>query len=234
MKQPSSRGGWLGFLIGPGFLLLAAWMTAGPPSKVPVTKAAVFPIERLSTAPRREIVGDPPKIFVNNFDRTCTDCHRIFDVHARPEGDRLQHRHIVLDHGINDQCRNCHNYENMNQLVLYDGEPVAYADVPRLCQKCHGPVFMDWERGIHGRVNGSWDAERGTPRKLKCIQCHDPHRPRHPAMDPLVPLPGPNTLRMGPIRPHGVEDHAENDPLRAALLQPDHEDDRTHAGGDDE
>lgn len=209
----------VGGLIGPGFLALAAWLLFGPAlTRVPSGGTTAVPADALRTTPRRTIVGDPPRITINNFERQCSDCHGIFDVNDKTPGASLQHQHIVLDHGINDQCRNCHNYDDMNQLVLYNGAPIPYRDVPQLCQKCHGPVFLDWERGIHGRVNDYWDAQRGPPRRLKCIQCHDPHRPRHPAMDPLLPLPGPNTLRMG-ASPAAEDRHTgtERDPLRTAV-----------------
>ncbi|MCG3128126.1 MAG: hypothetical protein CHACPFDD_03002 [Phycisphaerae bacterium] len=221
--QPSTRGAWVAALMGPAFASLAAWFIWGPAlTRLPVGKPAVVPDAALSTAARRTTVGDPPTILINNFRRTCTDCHRIFDVAARPEGDRLQHAHVKLEHGINDRCQNCHNYRNMNELVLYDGGAVTYSEAPRLCQKCHGLIFEDWERGIHGRVSGAWTSELGPVQRLRCIECHDPHQPRHPAMDPLQPLPGPATLRMGTPPAGGA--HApelrEGDPLRRALLHP--------------
>ena len=35
-------------------------------------------------------------------------------------------------------CKALH--KNMNRLVLYSGESISYSQVPRLCQKCHGPA----------------------------------------------------------------------------------------------
>jgi hypothetical protein len=35
---------------------------------------------------------------------------------------------------------------------------------------------------------------RGEQNRLKCSQCHDPHNPTVPAMDPIAPLPGPRAL----------------------------------------
>jgi hypothetical protein len=217
MHVPVSR---FGLFIGPVFLLAAGWFMLGPETAyVPQTEPAQVPEGVLTTASRRNIVGDPPKIVLNNFERRCTDCHGIFDAVARLPVKRLQHAHIVLDHGINDACGNCHNLANMDQLVLYNGAPVTYAETPQLCRKCHGPTFQDWERGIHGRVNEYWNSQYGSPRKLMCIQCHDPHAPRRPAMDPLAPLPGPNTLRMRPAeRAEDLPREArETDPLRRAL-----------------
>lgn len=215
---------WVRTLIGPGFAALAVWFLWGPElTPIPANTPVVLASGALSTAPRRTTVGDPPTILINNFQRTCTDCHRIFDVAAKPEDDRLQHAHVVLEHGINDRCDNCHNYRNMNELVLYNRQAVSYSEAPRLCQKCHGLIYDDWERGIHGRTSGHWNVALGPVKRLRCIECHDPHQPRHPAMDALTPLSGPATLRMGSRQPgssHAPE-LREGDPLRRALLNAD-------------
>ena len=70
---------------------------------------------------------------------------------------------------------------------------MGYDQVQDLCASCHGPTYRDWEKGIHGRTNGYWDTSKGEQTRLVCTQCHDPHAP---AFGKLVPLPGPNTLRM--------------------------------------
>jgi hypothetical protein len=228
-EQPKTRPHNLAaWLVGPVLLGLAVWFLWGPPlTRVPHKPLVLVPLEPLSTAVRRQIIGDPPTIEIAGFTRVCTDCHALFPLGTEPIADRRQHEHIVLDHGINDTCRNCHDVTNMNRLVLYSGESISYTEVPNLCQKCHGPTFRDWERGIHGRVNDYWDPRSGPPRKLKCIECHDPHRPRTPAMEPLEPLPRPDTLRMGtpPTHRPRTEDLAEGDPLRRALIRPEAGDD---------
>ena len=60
-------------------------------------------------------------------------------------------------------------------------------DVTLLCAKCHGPKYRDWKAGVHGRQNGYWDATKGPKEKLRCIQCHDPHKPAFPPIKPLAP-----------------------------------------------
>jgi len=216
-REPGRQvGSSLGLLIGPSFFVLAAWLAFGPPvTTVPELSAAHVSAQQITTAPRRTIIGDPPTIMINDFERMCSDCHQLFPLGPDPIPGRRQHEHVKLEHGINDQCRNCHDTKNMNRLVLYSGESISYSEVTHLCQKCHGPTYHDWEAGIHGRVNGYWDPAKGEPRKLKCIQCHNPHRPRVPAMDPLAPLPGPHTLRMGKRPDH--EPKPEADPLRRSL-----------------
>ncbi len=191
---------WAGALVAPVFLALAVWFLLGPDGiDLPAEEPSAIDPALLATTPRREILGDPPVILIDGFQRTCMECHRLFQ--PREDGTSLQlmqHRHIKLDHGINDRCRNCHHVEDRDRLVLHDGTVIGYSDVVTLCSKCHGPTFRDWQRGAHGRTNGYWDASRGEVRRLGCTECHDPHTPRVPALDPMRPLPGPRAPRMGP------------------------------------
>ena len=147
-QHATRREGWVGFIIGPAFFVVALWLFAGPaPTEIPTSEATLLPRERISTQPRRQTIGDPPKIMINGFERTCVDCHALFPAGSGGTGGRMQHQHVKLNHGINDQCGNCHDLKDMNRLVLYTGESIPYSDVPQLCQKCHGPVFKDWQRG---------------------------------------------------------------------------------------
>ena len=185
--------GWPSALVGPGFLLLAAWFLYGPETvHVPAGEAVAIDLDLLSTAPRRDALGDPPSIEVEGYQRTCIECHQLFEPGIETPERLLTHAHVRLDHGINDRCRNCHHLEDRGKLVLHDGRVVPFAESQLLCAKCHGPTFRDWERGTHGRTNGYWDLSRGERVRLKCSQCHDPHNPRVPAMDSIAPLPGPH------------------------------------------
>lgn len=214
----SSSSGWIGFIIGPAFIVLAGWFLQGPDlAEVPETRAAVVRPEFLDISPRREILDDPPVIFIDGFNRTCMDCHRLFPARDDAPKNLLQHAHVMLDHGINDRCRNCHDVNNRDRLLLRSGESISYAEVVDLCARCHGPTFRDWERGMHGRTNGYWNLAMGEQKRLACTECHDPHNPRVPAMDPVTPLPRPNTLRMSQTEGHGEFIHEEADPLRRAL-----------------
>ena len=67
----------MGFLIGPAFFGLAAWFIWGPVlTEVPHAPRAAYPASRLTMAPRRDILGDPPEILINGFRRTCNDCQK--------------------------------------------------------------------------------------------------------------------------------------------------------------
>ena len=186
---------WSSALVGPVFLSLAAWFLWGP-DVVEIPRGMPSSIDRglISTEPRRQILGDPPTIEVEGSRRTCADCHSLFMPSEDDLADPVLHGHIRLNHGINDRCRNCHDIRDRNRLVLHGGELVSYSESHLLCAKCHGPTYRDWERGSHGRTNGYWDSSRGELNRLKCSQCHDPHNPTVPAMDPIAPLPGPRAL----------------------------------------
>lgn len=210
---------WISRLIAPGFLAVAVWFVAGPQlDRLPLSVPAAVSVDQLSTEPRRTALGDPPFTVVNGFERTCMDCHRLFPPSDDPPRKLMQHAGIVLNHGINDRCRNCHDDRDRDRLVLNDGSPLPFSRAVELCAKCHGPTYRDWQRGMHGRTNGYWDVRSGAPRRLGCTECHDPHNPRSPAMDPIRPLPGPNTLRMTPPT-HPRDSSEERDPLRRELAR---------------
>jgi hypothetical protein len=234
----NERGGiWAGIPVCLGFLLLAAWFLLGPDlATIPDSKASIIPLEYLSTEPRRIMLADPPVITIDGFERTCMDCHKMFPPREVAPGWLLQHRHVVLNHGINDQCRNCHDSIDRDRLVLQSGESIPYARVVELCAKCHGPIYRDWERGMHGRTQGYWDKDKGEQHRLSCTECHNPHTPRVPAMEPVRPLPPPNTLRMSKPA-EGHQGTPEKDPLRQAMKsagqKPSHIDQKpSHEGGE--
>lgn len=214
---PKGSFGWTGILIGPAFLLLAAWFTWGPDlTDIPVFATVEVDQSALTVKPRRRPLGDPPTVMINGFEQTCMNCHRLFPPREVPPGEQLmQHTHVVLEHGINDRCRNCHDVENRDMLRLQSGEKIPFSRVVELCSKCHGPTYRDWTRGMHGRTNGYWNSELGEMHRLACSACHNPHTPDVPAMDPLRPLPGPHTLRADSGGEPAV--HVEDDPLRRSF-----------------
>jgi hypothetical protein len=118
----------------------------------------------------------------------CMECHTLLPARWHYDRALAEHQDIKLEHGNNRFCLNCHHPTNRNAFVDYDGAEIVQADVVQLCAKCHGPIYNDWQAGVHGRSNGFWDANQGPKTKLKCIQCHDPHQPKFKAMKPLAPL----------------------------------------------
>jgi nitrate reductase cytochrome c-type subunit len=56
-----------------------------------------------------------------------------------------------------------------------------------LCAQCHGPQARDFQHGAHGGMTGYWDLSKGPRRRNSCIDCHDPHAPKYPAVMPVFP-----------------------------------------------
>ncbi|MCA9293452.1 MAG: hypothetical protein KDA20_06540 [Phycisphaerales bacterium] len=163
--------------------------------------------------------ADQPMANIGGFMQRCNDCHQLFTSEMDQTRPLAQHGHIHLEHGINNNCANCHAREDREKLILRGGVEIAFSETPRLCQQCHGPVYADWLRGTHGKTMGSWQTGSPDQVRLRCTECHDPHAP---AYKPMAPLPSPNTLRMGwqgPIVEHG----AERNPLRRWLAPEVHE-----------
>ena len=122
----------------------------------------------------------------------CSLCHDGFEGNMTEEALQDQHKDIKFDHGLNLRCLNCHNPKNADTFVNHDGSAIPGDKPTLLCAKCHGPHYREWQLGVHGRVNGYWDAKYGKQKKLDCIQCHNPH---HPRFQPIVPEPTPRLTR---------------------------------------
>ncbi|MBI4658851.1 MAG: hypothetical protein HY735_08410 [Verrucomicrobia bacterium] len=111
-----------------------------------------------------------------------------------------EHNDLVIQHGRNrrnDHCYNCHDSANLDHLLTRDGHRFKLVESTMLCASCHGPTYRDWEVGIHGRVSGYWDRQKGPVTKQDCTACHDPHSP---AFTTLKPAPGPHPLHPSPAR----------------------------------
>ena len=81
-------------------------------------------------------------------------------------------------------CYACHAPDDADRLHLADGTKVEYSQVMTLCGQCHGPQVRDYEHGAHGGMNGYWDLSRGPRTRNSCVDCHDPHVPKFPTMQP--------------------------------------------------
>jgi hypothetical protein len=179
------------------------------PFRSPVAPPEPVPAWATDTTPVRR-PGRQPDYQVAVYTYRCNDCHAIIPKYAaQRDGGAIQHTEIQLEHGINTRCLNCHHETNRNAFAGDGGAEIAWDQPQLLCAKCHGPVYRDWQHGSHGRTNGYWNTARGNRTRLRCIECHDPHRP--PFVH-LRPAPPPRTLRMGPA---GAREHdAPRDPLQ--------------------
>lgn len=213
-RTPAWVPGWL---IGPAFLVLAAWFVFGPAvTTVPPALSPSVAAAAIDPGPRRDLASDPPRVTLGGFERTCMDCHRLFQTSDDRPRVLQQHADLVLDHGPNVKCSTCHHWTDRDRLARIDGTPLPYSEGVALCAQCHSSRHRDWEAGVHGRATGAWDPRRPDRMRLRCTQCHDPHAPHRGAMSPVAPLPGPNTLRMGGASEHD-HDAGTHDPLMGAL-----------------
>jgi hypothetical protein len=116
----------------------------------------------------------------------CATCHvnRNPDHENRTSGDLKDfHQSIVVAHG-NLTCLSCHNESGYDKLKLADGTAVEYPDVMQLCAQCHGPQMTDYLHGAHGGMAGYWDLTKGPRVRNNCVDCHHPHQPAFPSMQP--------------------------------------------------
>jgi len=191
------------YLITAAFVATGAWLWFGPDTApIPLTERVVVDrSEVLPTTLRTPITGEPTILLQGSIAKGCMDCHVLWDSRDRQSTVLVQHKNVMLDHGENDNCMNCHDTDQRDKLILRGEQLIDFADSSQLCAQCHGPTWRDWQRGTHGRTNGYWDPTRGTQTRQMCVACHDPH---HPAFPKLKLFPAPNTLRMGdPDAAHG-------------------------------
>lgn len=213
-RRASSASGWL---LAFGFVVVAGALIAfSRPVPIPIAPPATVDRARLVPGPVRRAMADPPRVMVEGLQENCNACHQIFKS-EHPAGASLSfHKDISLHHGLNDRCVNCHDPQDRERLVLRDGGTVPFSQAPQLCAQCHGTVFRDWQKGMHGKTLGSWVTGSEQQVRLNCNQCHDPHSPRYP---PYTPLPGPNTLRMGDRDFHAGA-HPSRSPLQRGMNRP--------------
>lgn len=147
----------------------------------------VYPTDIGLVSPPQVVVGDPATSSALST-ASCTTCH----VSRKPDpaqglGTPLDdfHTDLVYNHGGGTlSCLSCHNSEDYDALRGADGRLIAYQDVMQLCAQCHGSQYKDYQHGAHGGMTGYWDLSRGPRKRHNCIDCHDPHAPAFPMMQP--------------------------------------------------
>lgn len=229
-KSNAQHSSLAGYFVGIGFLVVAGGLLAMDRQvDIPLIEKPAVRAEQIIPGAFRVAMTDPPIVNLGTYDQRCNDCHSLFENKRNQSRALTQHTDIVLEHGANNACLNCHDNDNRDKLTLRGGGTVGYDQVELLCAQCHGPVYRDWQNGTHGKIIGYWNTDLGEAHKLKCSECHDPH---HPAYQPMAPLPGPNTLRMGEQHtkdPHHIN---ERNPLQRWRLLDDSESHNTGQGGD--
>lgn len=155
---------------------------------------AFTPIPKVDRSPIR---GEfqPLRLRRGSFEFKCSECHRLFESPSRQEKRVAEHTDLILDHGRNNYCFNCHHKTNRDVYTDHDGSEIPSNEPARLCAKCHGTTYRDWLVGAHGKVIETWNPAQRDEKRVLCIQCHDPHSPKFPE---LKPMPGPVRGRVHP------------------------------------
>lgn len=194
-----------------GYATLIIWVALGavscPKESKPIDESKLY-VRDVSkgiydTEPLRGERG-PLRLHMDGDEYECSFCHEEgFVGDKSKEALEDQHSNITFDHGANLLCLNCHNPKNSDAYVYHDGSEIPGDQPDRLCAKCHGPHYREWQHSVHGRVNKYWDPKYGQQVKLHCIQCHNPHHPKFPQ---ITPNPPPVLTRFD-VASHGENDH---------------------------
>jgi predicted CXXCH cytochrome family protein len=133
--------------------------------------------------------------------RNCAECHPPSDPVKIQYDDngalvmpKAHARLLMMAHGRNfrnENCYNCHDRDQLDQLHSADGAKLKFEQATLLCAGCHGTTYRDWQAGVHGRTSGYWDRKAGPIKREQCASCHDPHAP---AFTGIIPMPGPHPL----------------------------------------
>ena len=116
----------------------------------------------------------------------CSTCHltREPNILNRASKDLDEfHKGMGFSHG-NLTCLACHNPKDYDTLHLADQTPLDFQQVMSLCSQCHGTQRRDYDHGAHGGMTGFWDLSRGPRVRNNCVDCHSPHQPKFPKMNP--------------------------------------------------
>lgn len=173
--NPTSRWGLI--LLPLVFVVLFVYFLL-PPSDSSVAESKSITLQpqwyEVETA-RGEILEN--KSIVGN----CHLCHAFWVPIPRTtqtSNPRFAHANIVLNHGSNDRCYNCHQIDDRNKYVANDGSDIMVQTPEKLCERCHGLIYQDWLAGTHGKWTGRWDSSNWRERHTyTCTECHDPHDP---------------------------------------------------------
>ena len=184
-------GGWLLASSGAG---TSRGREEAPGLATSIVESHVVQVRRPAGSPRVttgkvDLQGQPVTV-------SCASCHATTkpDPSTRSSAALNEfHQKLQFNHG-DLSCLSCHNAGNYDTLRRADGTSIGYPDVMDLCGQCHGPQLRDYRNGAHGGMTGHWDLTRGGRERNNCIDCHDPHTPKYPVVQPVFP-PGQDLRR---------------------------------------
>ena len=135
----------------------------------------------------------PPRVEIGltnmhgeNLSVACSTCHTTREPNiANRATDDLDefHKGMSFSHG-KLACLACHNPMDYDTLHLADRTSLSFQEVMSICSQCHGTQRRDYDHGAHGGMTGYWDLSRGPRVRNNCVDCHNPHQPKFPKMNP--------------------------------------------------
>ncbi len=168
---------WLFITVPLCCLLVIVFIVSGFTFKSPVPPAKPLSSKwYIPETPRENIIEN--EVVVGN----CWICHAMWvpvpDPNViRPIG---AHPEVILKHGKNKRCYNCHMITDRSRYTSDDGKGLLYTNVAQLCGRCHGIVYRNWLNGTHGVNRGKWAPKKPFDvTKFQCNYCHDPHQPKY-------------------------------------------------------
>lgn len=150
--------------------------------------AKMFPVH-IRPGPKTPKVVAKTDDDANPLPVSCSTCHstRPPDL-ATISAAQLTEFHQGLNYAHGGlSCLSCHNADNYDVLRKADGSVVEYPQTVQLCAQCHGPQYRDYTHYSHGGVTGYWDLTIGPRERNTCTNCHDPHQPAYPRVQPVFP-----------------------------------------------
>lgn len=121
----------------------------------------------------------------------CSSCHlgRKIVMAKKRVGDA--HQNVQPEHPkqTGALCSTCHAEDDVERLVLQNGERATLDESYRLCAQCHISQVDNWAHGMHGKRLDGWQGRRVV---MACPDCHDPHKP---ALTPRIPFRAPHIQR---------------------------------------
>ena len=177
------------------------YVASTPPASLEFDETELMQLKTIQSVPVSEInTNDHLPFHVTKRDEKitqfpCSSCHdaplretRIGDI-----DNRKSHMDIQLKHAADAimNCQTCHNYQDMQSLVLLNTESLDFNHSYQLCSQCHFEQAQDWAGGAHGKRLAGWQGRRVV---FNCTDCHNPHSPafdkRWPVRFPHIPRNG--------------------------------------------
>lgn len=189
LYMPDYKNNW--WIVFTLLLLAVVFILNGGGNRKTASKISAADTSFLAHPNVRDPLLETPQIKQAGFSYKCNECHQNIEPPLAGRPLIAAHQHIKLEHGVNNECFNCHNPKNRETLLDINAKEIPFAQSELLCRKCHGPTYRDWAIGVHGRPSGYWDKSKGEEFKAICTACHDPHSPQ---FKPIKPSPGPSTV----------------------------------------